>query len=52
MQRLNREPDGLTTDSVFKFYGMPDACINNKDLLPTMKQGLIILIPKPEKIIR
>lgn len=50
-------PDGLTTD-FYKFFwedfehllleALQD-CIINNDLFPTMKQGLIILIPKPGK---
>lgn len=50
-------PDGLTTDFYnffwddlkYLLFEALQECINNIELLPTMKQGLIILIPKPGK---
>lgn len=50
-------PDGLTSN-FYKFfweelkvflYEALQECIKNNNLMPTMKQGLIILIPKPGK---
>jgi len=39
----------LGDDLKYIFFEALQDCINNIELLPTMKQGLIILIPKPGK---